>query len=92
MRYTQDMVGLPKHYVYILECADGTLYTGYTTDVARRLIEHNTGRGGKGARYTAARLPVRLRYSEVCPTRSLALKREAEIKKLTRLGKIELCK
>ena len=82
----------PQHFVYILECADGTLYTGYTTDVARRLMEHTTGRGGKGARYTAARLPVRLRYSEVCPTRSLALKREAEIKKLTRLGKIELCK
>lgn len=79
------------HFVYILTCADGSLYTGYTTDIERRLAEHNAGQQGKGARYTATRLPVRLRYSEVYPTRSLAMKREVEIKKLTRREKMMLC-
>ena len=50
-----------KAYMYVVECADGTLYTGYTTDVERRLKTHNAG---KGAKYTRARLPVKLLYSE----------------------------
>jgi putative endonuclease len=75
------------HYVYILECADGTLYTGYATDVARRVEAHNRG---KGAKYTRSRLPVRLAYSEPQPTRGDALRREAAIKKLPRAKKLAL--
>lgn len=82
---------LLQYFVYLLECADGTLYTGYTTDVERRVAEHNAGQGGKGARYTSARLPVQLCYSEVHATRSAAMKREAEIKKLSRGEKLKLC-
>lgn len=78
-------------YVYILSCADGTLYTGITTDVARRLNEHN-GRGKQGAKYTRARRPVKLMYSELCEGRSAAQKRESEIKKLSRSKKEELAR
>lgn len=79
---------LPKgQYVYILECSDGTLYTGWTTDAAHRLAVHNSG---KGARYTRARLPVRMVYLEVCADRSEAQKREAAIKRLSRREKEEL--
>jgi putative endonuclease len=70
--------------VYIVECADGSLYTGYTTDVARRVREHNAG---TGAKYTAGRRPVRLRYVEYHPTQSAAMRREHEIKSLTRAEK-----
>ncbi len=69
-------------FVYIVECADGTLYTGVTTDIERRMDEHNSDR--LGAKYTSARRPVNLRYSERCDDRSFACKREAEIKKLKR--------
>ena len=75
------------HYVYILECSDGTLYTGYTTDVARRVAEHDAG---EGAKYTAGRTPVRLRYVEYHPSRSEAQRREHEIKSLTRSQKERL--
>lgn len=68
------------HYVYILLCADGTLYTGWTTDVKRRLEVHNAG---KGAKYTRSRKPVTLVHLEVYQTKSEALKREAAIKKMT---------
>lgn len=71
-------------YVYIVECADRTLYTGIATDVVRRVACHNAG---TGARYTRARLPVRLVYQETQPTRSAALKREALIKKGSRARK-----
>ncbi len=71
--------------VYILECADGTLYTGITTDVKRRLVEHNTS--ALGARYTRGRRPVTLAWSQVCTTRSLALREEARIKALSRAQK-----
>ena len=71
--------------VYILECADGTLYTGITTDVKRRLVEHNTS--ALGARYTRGRRPVTLAWSRVCTTRSLALREEARIKALPRAQK-----
>jgi putative endonuclease len=74
--------------VYILECADGTYYTGITTDLARRIDEHN--HSGKGARYTRARRPVTLRYHETCADKSHALKREITIKRLTRTAKTHL--
>jgi putative endonuclease len=67
-------------WVYILECADGSLYTGIATDVARRLKQHEDG---KGARYTRGRGPLRLVHSEGCEDRSTALKREAAIKRLS---------
>lgn len=69
------------HYVYIIECNDGTLYTGYTTDIDRRLSEHNSG---DGARYTRGRTPVELVHSEEYETRSAAMSREYEIKQLSR--------
>ena len=74
-------------YVYILLCGDGTLYTGYTNDLERRLAVHNTG---KGAKYTRSRLPVCLKYWEVLPNKSSALRRERAIKSLTRREKLAL--
>jgi putative endonuclease len=78
------------HYVYIIKCSDGTLYSGYTTDVKRRVLEHNSGK--KGAKYTRGRRPVSLCYKEVMKSESKAKKREAEIKKLTRKEKLKLIK
>ena len=75
------------HYTYMVECGDGSLYTGYTTDVHRRTKEHNTG---KGAKYTRSRLPVRLVYYETYETKPLAMKREYELKQLTREEKMKL--
>lgn len=72
-----------EYSVYIVECADGTYYTGIATDVQRRLLEHN-GAGGKGARYTSARSPVSLVYEVRCASRSAALKEEFRIKRLTK--------
>lgn len=74
-------------YLYILRCADGTLYTGITTDVARRFAAH---REGRGAKYTRGRGPLELVYREVCGTHSQALKRELEIKALSRQEKLAL--
>ena len=74
-------------YVYVLECADGTLYTGYTTDVERRVAEHNAG---EGAKYTRGRTPVRPVYIEEHDTRSAAMSREHEIKSLSRREKQRL--
>ncbi len=74
-------------YLYILECADGSLYTGITDDVPRRLRAHNAG---KGAKYTRGRRPTVLRYQETCGSHSQALKREIEVKKLTRVQKLQL--
>lgn len=76
-----------RHTVYIVRCSDDTLYTGYTTDVKRRVLEHNQQRGAK---YTRGRTPVTLVYTEFHPSRSQALKREHEIKALSRLGKLAL--
>lgn len=70
--------------VYILECRDGTLYTGITDDLGKRLKAHNSG---KGAKYTRGRGPVQLRYREECADHSSALRREIEIKRLTRQEK-----
>ncbi|MBM7557238.1 GIY-YIG nuclease family protein [Halanaerobacter jeridensis] len=78
-----------SHYVYIVECADDTLYTGYTTDIERRIAEHNQG---QGAKYTRGRTPVELCYQEQFKSRSSAQKREYKIKQLTRKQKIELIK
>ena len=74
------------YFVYVLECGDGTLYTGVTTDVARRLSEHQSG---TGAHYTRARGARRILYTEAQPSRSAALKREAEIKSWTRAKKLD---
>lgn len=75
------------HYVYVVKCSDGTLYTGYTTDVERRVEEHNSG---EGAKYTRGRTPVRLVHVEEHETRSEAMSREAEIKAMSRKEKEEL--
>ncbi len=75
---------LASCYCYMLECSDGTFYTGWTTDAERRLKVHNAGRG---ARYTSARRPVRLVYLETQPDRTTAMKRERAIKRLTRQKK-----
>ena len=71
-------------YVYLLRCADGTLYCGWTTDPERRLAVHNSG---KGARYTRSRLPVRLVYSEAYEDRHEALSREWHLKRMSREAK-----
>ena len=74
-------------YLYILRCGDGTLYTGITTDVERRLEAH---RQGRGAKYTRGRGPLELAYQEECGTHSEALKREYAVKRLTREEKEDL--
>ena len=74
-------------YLYILSCGDGSLYTGITTDVEKRLEAH---RQGKGAKYTRGRGPLTLRYQEVCGTHSQALRRELAVKKLSREEKERL--
>ena len=74
-------------YLYILRCKDNTLYTGITTDVEKRLEAH---RAGKGAKYTRGRGPLELVYTEECGDHSAALKREAEIKALTREAKLKM--
>jgi len=73
--------------VYILRCGDGTLYTGCTNDLTRRLKAHQ---GGKGAKYTRSRPPVALAYQETMADKSAALRREAAIKRLTRQEKLAL--
>jgi len=77
-------------WVYLLRCADGSLYTGITTDLPRRLAEHN-GDGPAGARYTRSRRPVQLVYHEAARNRSDAAQREAAIKRLDRARKLVLC-
>lgn len=76
-----------RHFVYIVECSDGTLYTGYTVDIDRRIKEHNSG---EGAKYTRGRSPVKLLHKESFNSRSDAQKREYEIKQLPRSKKEEL--
>jgi putative endonuclease len=77
----------PKHYAYMLRCADGTIYSGYSTDPSRRAAIHNSGRGAK---YTRSRLPVELVFSECFPKKSEALKREAALKRLSHAEKLSL--
>ncbi len=74
-------------FAYLVRCADGTLYGGYTTDLQKRLAAHNSG---KGAKYTRSRLPVELVWWEECPTRQTAMSREWQVKHLTREEKLKL--
>lgn len=76
-----------KYYVYIVECNDHSLYTGYTTDIDARITTHNEG---SGAKYTRGRLPIILRYVEVFETKSEALKREYAIKQFSKKQKLSL--
>lgn len=80
------MAGL-EWYVYLLECADGTIYTGATNNIARRIKQHNNG---KGAKYTRTRVPVKLLKSFAFPSKSEALKAEYKIKQLSREEKLKL--
>lgn len=75
------------YFVYIVECQNGHLYTGYTNDIDERIRRHNAG---QGARYTKANRPVTLVYSEALETKSLAMKREVAIKKMKREEKLAL--
>lgn len=75
------------NYTYILRCRDGSLYTGWTNDLDRRLAAHNAG---AGAKYTRSRRPVELVYFETFPTKQEAMGREARIKRLTRVEKLAL--
>lgn len=76
-----------EHIVYILRCGDGSLYTGYTNNLENRLKMHESG---KGAKYTRGRGPFQVMFIEKFPTKEAALKREYEIKQLTRKGKLQL--
>lgn len=76
-----------SHFVYIVKCADGTLYTGWSNDVVRRVAKHNAGRG---ARYTRTRTPVQLIYVEAVENRNVAMQREIQIKHLNRVSKTRL--
>lgn len=76
-------------HVYILECADGSFYTGIARDLGRRVRQHNGEQAG-GSRYTRSRRPVRLLWSEAASDRSAALQREAAIKRLDRMAKLRL--
>ena len=87
MQVLQKIMG--NWAVYIVKCVDGTLYTGISNDVPKRIEVHNAG---KGAKYTKPRLPVVLVYCEMAEDRSAASKREAVLKKLSRLQKLELMK
>ena len=77
-----------KYYVYILECADGTLYVGSTNNIEKRVIAHNTSKSG--AHYTKIRRPVTFKYHETFANKSKALKREHAIKQLSRADKLAL--
>ena len=79
---------MESYWVYILKCSDGSLYTGSTKDVDRRLREHQSG---KASRYTRSRLPVVLCYFEAAKDRGAALRRESSIKGLSRSEKLLLC-
>ena len=83
------MTDSPGWFVYIVRCADGTLYTGITTDLERRIEQHNRG---EGARYTASRRPVELAYREGAADRASASSRESAIKRLGRAQKLVLIK
>ena len=76
-----------RNYTYLLRCADGTLYCGWTNSLEKRVAAHNAG---TGARYTKSRRPVELAYCEVFATKQEAMRREAQIKRLTRRQKLLL--
>ena len=87
METTSLEKNLHNWFVYILRCADNSLYTGLTNDLDQRLEKHNLG---KGAKYTRSRLPVEIVYSEKLASKSDALKRECQIKKMKRAEKMQL--
>lgn len=93
MRWDSLFCKVVKHilkavaYAYMLECSDGTLYSGYTTDIDRRLKQHNAG---KGSKYTRCRLPVKLVYYENFDNKHDAMCRECALKKLSRQEKLDL--
>lgn len=76
-----------RHWVYMLRCADDSLYTGWTMDPKKRIQMHHTGRGSK---YVRSRLPARMVYLELCDSKEVAMHREAAIKKLTKIQKEKL--
>ena len=76
-----------KYFIYILRCTDGSLYTGITNDPVKRLLMHQSGKGGK---YTRTHPPVSMVYKEECSTKGDALRREMAIKKMTRKAKLAL--
>lgn len=78
---------MDKYFTYVLRCADGTLYCGYTDDLEKRLKAHNSG---TGAKYTKSRLPVKIAYYEGFASKSEAMRREYAIKQLTRAEKLKL--
>jgi putative endonuclease len=78
----------PSWFVYIVRCCDGSYYTGITTDLVRRMAEHNSS--GQGAKYTRPRRPVALVYFEAAQSRSTAAQREYRIRKMNPLGKTKL--
>ena len=78
---------MPPSWVYILRCADGSLYTGWTVDVQKRLASHSAG---KASRYTASRLPIELAWTRQMSDRRAAMREEARIKRLPRSGKLAL--
>lgn len=78
---------MADNFTYILRCADGTLYTGWTNDLKKRLQAHNNG---TGAKYTRTRRPVKLLYFEAFPTKEEAMRREWKIKQMTRVEKLKL--
>lgn len=84
-----NIVVIKMHYVYILQCGDGSLYTGWTNDIEKRVKAHAEGKGGK---YTRGRLPVKLVYFEEYADKGTALKREYQIKQMRRAAKLELIK
>lgn len=84
VRVDASVAAPPAHFVYIVRCADGSLYTGYARDLDARVAAHNRG---TGAKYTCSRRPVRLVYAEALPTRSDALKREYQLKQWPRVKK-----
>ena len=88
IRNSKSKIRNPKSgecYCYIVECADGTLYTGWTTDLGRRVAAHNAGRGSQ---YTRMHRPVKLVYFEHLPNRAEAMRREAQIKRMKRSAKL----
>lgn len=88
----QNQMKTPFYYVYIAECADGTFYTGYASNLNDREDVHNGLKKGMGSKYTRSRRPVKIVYSEKMQTKSKAMKRELEIKKLTHTEKGRLIK
>ena len=87
MNNTQNHMEVKQNYVNMLECSDGSYYTGWTTHLRERVQAHNNG---NGAKYTRSRRPVHLVYFEICPSRSDALKREYAVKHLTRAEKEQM--